>query len=246
MPRTAYLGVTALLLSFLLPTCRSQEPVQTPPPAPPDLSALVVQAQPLPPLPDETADEAELSPLARGEHCAFGVCMPAGMIPTSGPTSDIYRFEGSHGTALVRLHIEEQLRQGYQLSRSAVSRAYFISQALPQTACCGAETLATGDTLSLRVFDGSLGGAAVDIWVVSAPPTPPPSAADNSGFHATPMGRAQHPAASLQAPPRSTPPKRLVSPHERRRSFLDVTEKMARGKALSESDQHSPFFTEER
>lgn len=179
--------------------------------------------------PEESPPGDEGSTLEDGSHGVFGLKMPRGMIPIPVPAKGTYRFEGTHQMTILRRYLLAQLETPLEPVDEG-DRAVLIRQARVLE---GGEE---GGRIALRLFEGSLGGASVDVWKETAPfdptakarsmPTPDPwpsshKGDDKDGVRIAPVPR---------------------TPTERRRQVWEMMEKVRRGEKLTPQDMENPYF----
>ncbi|MBN2801704.1 MAG: hypothetical protein JXR91_01285 [Deltaproteobacteria bacterium] len=175
--------------------------------------------------------------LAHGTHFVYGLSLPGGMMPIKSENSRIFKFEGTHSIASVKRYIEKQLAAPIEISKNRFDSGYFIKDALVD-----ARQGLKGEKeyLNIKIFDGSLNGAAVEIWkslpVAGSDENGPSSLSQADVFYKKSLESKKTP---------HIPRPRLYSRTEKATSMFSVMDKIAKGEKLSDADFDTPFFTEE-
>jgi hypothetical protein len=223
-------GISIVLLAAAMWACDGDAPQETDRSA--DASA-AAETEPQPaveapvPAPEEVVPDLE-----DGEHGAFGIRMPRGMIPIEVPAEDVYRFEGTHELHVVRRYLARQLEVPAEPAQGPGGEVVFR-----QALAISQEGQGEEIRLAVRVFPGSLGGASVDIWREAA------------GLDRGRTSAASGASASDERPPGwiAERPDFGAAPvpkdrYERRRQVWEMMEKVNRGEKLSPADLENPYF----
>ncbi|HUT77480.1 MAG TPA: hypothetical protein VM285_07325 [Polyangia bacterium] len=165
--------------------------------------------------------------LGEGSHAVFGLRIPRGMRPTSGPHK-VYRFEGTLDVIAARRFVMRQVETvllkdeptGYLIRGARV--LFPVGEVDPQI------------RLAIRIFRGRKGGATVDVWVERDRERERSRTAAGGGGAG---GAAGSEAARIE--PGSPEARRRV---EERQKAFELLEKIGRGEPLSPEDADNPFF----
>jgi hypothetical protein len=192
--------------------------------------------------PQRVEPELTAPVLAHGTHMVFGIRMPRGMIPVNAG-ENVRRFEGTHSIESVKTYILNQLAGKVNIQPNRFGGGYFISEAIPASSQRDpANADDDAKRYHIKIFDGSLGGAAVDIWEAKKGEL---VAEESSGHTSSALrnlvGRHQQRTSSVTPAPGPTPENR----RQRERATFRVFEKMAEKKPMTEADYQSSFFTDQ-
>ena len=193
-------------------------------------------------VPQQVEPELTAPELAHGTHMVFGIRMPRGMIPVNAG-ENVRRFEGTHSIESVKTYILNQLAGKVNIQPNRFGGGYFISEAVPASSQRDpANADDDAKRYHIKIFDGSLGGAAVDIWEAKKGEL---VAEESSGHTSSALrnlvGRHRQQPSSVTPAPGPTPENR----RERERATFRVFEKMADKKPMTEADYQSSFFTDQ-
>jgi hypothetical protein len=108
--------------------------------------------------PEARAEPDPVEPLADGSHSVFGLRIPRGMKPTTGPNR-VYRFESTFDLAQVKRRVMRQVETGHLLEEPT---GYLIRKA---RVVDPVGTNTPNVLLAVRIFRGRLGGATMDVWI---------------------------------------------------------------------------------
>jgi hypothetical protein len=166
--------------------------------------------------------------LGQGSHAVFGLRIPRGMRPASGPHK-VYRFEGTLDVVAARRFVMRQVETALLKDEP---NGYLVR---------GARVLdPVGDVdpeirLAIRIFRGRKGGATVDVWAERD------RERERGGTAAGGGGGAGGPAGSRAARIEAGSPEARRRLEERQVTF-ELMEKLGRGEAPSPGDADNPFF----
>ena len=170
--------------------------------------------------------------LADGSHAVFGLKMPRGMMPIEVP-GDVHRFEGTHSLTVLRRYLVNQLKSPVEIKDDGVG-GMLIRNARVLSADREDDI-----RISVRIFNGSLGGGSVDVSkeregfveedaVSGSPASLPVYAGDGSGR------KLNANRSDIPPPPRSKA--------ERKKRMWEMMQKVRRGKKLTPSDMENEYF----
>jgi hypothetical protein len=180
--------------------------------------------------------------LAHGTHMVFGIRMPRGMIPVEAGES-VRRFEGTHPIEAVKGYIVSQLAGQVNVRPNRFGEGYFISEAVPASSQKDLHHVdGSAKRFHIKIFDGSLGGASVDIWEAKKGEQLAEESTTHAGTTLRNLVGTRNPKPSSIGPaPRPTSKNR----RQRERATFRVFEKMASEKPLTDADYQSSFFTDQ-
>ncbi|MBN2717895.1 MAG: hypothetical protein JXX14_18750 [Deltaproteobacteria bacterium] len=184
---------------------------------------------------------ADVPLLAHGTHMVFGIRLPSGMLPLSAGEK-VKRFEGTHSIESVKKYLLTQLAGKIDIRPNRFGAGYFISQAIPASSQRDLSNVdVSARKYNIKIYEGSIGGAGVDIW--EAIPGETQSQASNTA-HGSTLRNLTGTDAGRAGQTSSAPKVKYTTKKQREKATFDVFEKMARGQRLTEADYQSPFFTE--
>ena len=171
--------------------------------------------------------------LADGSHSVFGLKMPRGMMPIKVP-GNVHRFEGTHSLTVLRRYLVNQLQPPVEVKDDGVGGTHI------RNARVLAADKENDIRISIRMFNGSLGGGSVDVSkeregfgdegaVSGSPASLPEYTGDGSGRKLTAHNQ-------LQIPP---PPRNKA---ERKKRMWEMMQKVQRGKKLTPGDMENEYF----
>lgn len=178
---------------------------------------------------------SDLPELAHGNHFIFGIRMPRGMLPLEHPSSKVYRFEGTHSISSLKRYILEQLVSPVDISRNRFSEGYFIKSASPKVR---QNTKGEVKTCNIKIFGGSLGGAAVDVWLAEE------EVRDKGNSSSVSISRLKELKKRQRGSRSESEPQRTMTRREKIKSTFNVIDKLSNGEELSKEDFSSPYFTD--
>ena len=187
-------------------------------------------------------DEKPLTGLAHGTHMVFGIRLPEGMMPMS-QQDKVKRFEGTHSVESVKAYILKQLAGKIEIRPNRFGGGYFIAKAIPASSQRDLNNVdMSARKFNIKIFDGSLGGAGVEIW--EALPGEAETVASSRSHGGATLKNLEGAPGKTKAAQRDVPKVKYETRREKERATFDVFEKMSKGKPLTEADYQSPFFTE--
>ena len=199
----------------------------------------LIDSKPVAPQPSAVP---EVPVLAHGTHMVFGIRLPKGMMPMS-TDGKVKRFEGTHSLESVKNYLMGQLAGKVDIRRNNFGPGYFISSAIPASSQRDLNNVDESvRKYNIKIFDGSLGGAGVDIWEAQPGFQHADHTADANG--AAIVNSTGTRLLKTRGAASSAPKVKYHTKKQREKATFDVFEKMATGKPLSEADYQSPFFTD--
>ncbi|MBN2342673.1 MAG: hypothetical protein JXX29_16640 [Deltaproteobacteria bacterium] len=176
--------------------------------------------------------------LAHGTHMVFGIRLPRGMMPIQA-SEKVKRFEGTHSIESVKRYLVEQLAGEIQISPTRFSTGYMINNAIPKSSQADLAQLdSSRKKYNIKIFEGSLGGASVDIWEAV------PGERVSEAAVATGAGSTLQNLRGEKKKNDETPKVKYHTKRQREQATFRTFEKLAEGKPLTEEDYQSPFFTD--
>lgn len=178
--------------------------------------------------------------LAHGNHMVFGIRMPRGMIPMK-VSKEVHRFEGTHSIEALKTYLVKQLVSPVDMKPNRFGKGYFISFAMVQSAQADLQHVnANVPKYNIKIFDGSLGGASVDIWQGKPGDAPANASANKNPLSSTYRNLTGGSSRKKNA----TPNVNLETRQQRIQATFRAIDKMSKRQPLSQEDYQSPYFTE--
>lgn len=195
------------------------------------------QSLPAPPETQVVVDDIPL--LAHGTHMVFGIRLPRGMMPIKRQDA-VQRFEGTHPIDAVKKYLVKQLAGEVHIKPTQYGKGYMISSAFPKSAQADLHRIDTTRKMyNIKIFEGSLGGAAVEIWEAKPGDQYVAQVPDRHGSYNRSKNRMDR-----NRNEKVVPQIKYKSKQQRVKATFRTIDKLATGKPLTEEDYQSPYFTD--